>query len=329
MGCRDVMTRWEMTLGPASVVLTTALPVEETAAAMRARADPVLFALAPAADAPGLAQVVHVTTPSGLAGVSWDGSTLTVCAADEELSAAGLLHLAYLRLEAELHRQGLLTLHAAAACRDGAAVLLLGSAGAGKTTTLLRLCRDHGAAMVGNDLVVVGGLGAVPYALTGTHHLRLRHASVARAMPELLGLFTGEVADSWRAKRDVDPARLGIEPADEPVPVTTAVFIRVDRRYAAVVDEAGDTLVHRLNLYENALRYVRGTSTPWLQAAGRFGPYVPPLDDEQAHRARTATLERLLGRSRYVAGPPAAVAEHLSMLLADAGPQVAEMRRTC
>lgn len=317
-----------MNLGPARIVLSTALPVDEAAAAMRERADPVLFALTPAADAPGLAQVVHMTAPSGLARASWDGSTLTVRAADEELSAAGLLHLAYLRLEAELHRHGLLTLHAAAACRDGAAVLLLGSAGAGKTTTLLRLCRDHGAAMVGNDLVVVGGLGDVPYALTGTRYLLLRHASVARVMPELLGLFMGTIADSWRAKRDVDPIRLGIVPTDEPAPVAAAVFVHVDRRYPAVVDQTGDTFVHRLNLYENALRYVRGTSTPWLQTGGRFGPYVPPLDNEQAHRARTATLERLLDLSRYVAGPPAAVAEHLSMVLVDAAPRAAEVRRT-
>ena len=33
----------------------------------------------------------------------------------------------------------------------------------------------------------------------------------------------------------------------------------------------------------------------------RFGPYVPPLDDPAAHAGRTATLERLLERSRYIA----------------------------
>jgi len=88
--------------------------------------------------------------------------------------------------------------------------------------------------------------------------------------------------------------------------------------------------VHRLNLHENALRYVRGTATPWLLGDGRFGPYVPALDDERAHAARVATLERLLARSRYVAGPPAAVAQHLSGLLAAGVPGLAaagDMRR--
>jgi hypothetical protein len=222
-------------------------------------------------------------------------------------------------MEAGLQRNGYLTLHAAAACRDERVLLLLGPAGAGKTTTLVRLCRDHGAALVGNDLVVAGGPDPAPIVLTGSHHLRLRHASLARAMPELLGLFPGEVRDSWRAKRDLDPARLGIGIAAGPVQIAIVVFVHVDAAYSELVDDAGDTVAHRLNLHENALRYIRGGSTPWL-SGGAFGPYLPPLDSPAMHRARTATLERLLERSRYVAGPPAAVAEHVSGLLAARSP---------
>lgn len=146
---------------------------------------------------------------------------------------------------------------------------------------------------------------------------RLRHSSIARAMPELLGLFPGEVADPWRAKRDVAPTRLGIEAATGAVEIAVVAFVHVDMEYVGLVDEPGDTLVHRLNLHENAVRYIRGTSTPWL-SGGSFGPYVPPLDAPDAHDRRAATLERLMARSRYVAGPPAAVAEHLAALLATA-----------
>jgi hypothetical protein len=325
------MRRLLVSLGPAQVVLTTALPVEQVAEAMRSRGEPFLFGLTPARDCvPGAAQVVHVEAAPGDPAATWDRSTLTVRAATGELLGEGLLYLAYLVLESELHRHGYLTLHAASACRGRSAVLLLGPAGAGKTTTLLRLCRDHGAALVGNDLVVVGGSAAVPEVLAGSRHLRLRHASIAQAIPELLGLFTGDVSDSWRAKQDIDPVRLGIDAATGPVPVAAAVFVHVDMRSPHLVDEPGDTLVHRLNLHENALRYVRGASTPWLLGDGRFGPYVPPLDDERAHAARVRTLERLLARSRYVAGPPAAVAQHLSGLLAAGSldQKTAGMRRT-
>ena len=154
--------------------------------------------------------------------------------------------------------------------------------------------------MVGNDLVVTGSTEMsrkqwrVPaISGCGTHPLPAR-------WPELLGLFPGEVTDSWRAKRSLSAARLGIRAAAGPAGIRMTVFVHVDSGYRDLVDDPGDTLVHRLNLYENAVRYIRGGSTPWL-ADGRFGPYVPPLDDPAAHAGRTATLERLLERSRYIA----------------------------
>jgi hypothetical protein len=134
-------------------------------------------------------------------------------------------------------------------------------------------------------------------------------------MPELLWLFPARVGDSWRAKLNVDPAVLAVETARLPVPVAAMTFVHVDLSYPRLVEEPGDTQVHRLNLHENAVRYIRGTSTPWLLRDGQFGPYLPSLDDERAHSARAATLESLLARSRYVAGPPAPVARHLSTLL--------------
>jgi hypothetical protein len=320
-----------MGLGTASITLTTNLPVGDTVAEARSRGAPFMFTLIPQARRPGAAsEVVHVETPTGPVGASWDGNRLTLRTAPGELATDSLLHLAYMRLEVELHRRGYVTLHAAAASRDGAALLLLGSAGAGKTTTLLRLCRDYGTAMVGNDLVVVGGQDRIARVLTGSSHLRLRLASVARVLPDLLDLFPGDIADSWRAKREVEPAQLGIRISERPASIAAAVFIHIDPQYRAVVDEPGDTLVHRLNLHENAVRYIRGASTPWLCPDGRFGPYVPSLDDGHAHRARIATLERLLRRSRYIAGPPAAVAGHLSAILAahTQKPEAADFERT-
>ena len=184
--------------------------------------------------------------------------------------------------------------------------------------------RDYRAALAGNDLVVVGSAKDVPEVVAGTRHVRLRYASVRTVMPELLALFPAGVRDPWRAKRDVRPDQLGIEVSDQPARVSALVFVHVDDGYEALVDEPGDTTVHRLNLHENSLRYVRGSSTPWLLPDGRFGPYLPAFDDEGAHRARTATLERLLARSRYVAGPSAVVADHLSLLFTTGVPTVTE-----
>jgi hypothetical protein len=212
---------------------------------------------------------------------------------------------------------GLVTLHAAAVAREGRAVLLLGKTGAGKTCTAVRLCREHGFGLVGNDLCVVGPTGDVVEAVAGTVELRLRLSSVSQALPELLGLFpTTRAADAWRTKIDMPPQRAGVRLAPLPAEVAVVAFVHVDSDYPALVDRPGADLVQRLDLYENALRYIRGGSTPWLlEGSLGLGPFVPPLDDHATHVRRTATLERLLAQARYVAGPLPQVAALLADLL--------------
>jgi HPr kinase/phosphorylase len=56
---------------------------------------------------------------------------------------------------------GVRTLHASAAARDGAGVLLLGDPGAGKSDLVLRLL-DHGFVLVADDQVVIEGRRASP-----------------------------------------------------------------------------------------------------------------------------------------------------------------------
>ena len=161
-------------------------------------------------------------------------------------------------------------------------------------------------------------------ALAGTRHVRLRHASVARVMPELLGLFPGEVTDSWRAKRTMPPARLGITPAAGPVPIRAAVFVHVDPGYRELVDEPGDTLVHRLNLYENAVRYIRGGEHA-LAGRGQVRPVRPaawttPPPTPGAPR-RWSGCWTGPGTSP---GRQAAVAERISALVTSGAPVTAQ-----
>ncbi|MGL5856964.1 MAG: hypothetical protein ACRC35_00885 [Angustibacter sp.] len=312
--------RWRMALGPVAVSVTTPLGLAEAAAAAEARGESVLYTLdaqlgaAPTGD--GSAHVMHIAA-EGAPCADFDAATATlwVYADASDLDAQDLLYLSYLVLEAQLHQHGYVTLHASAVERDGRAVLLLGTPGAGKTTTALRLCRDHGCRLIGNDLVVVGGIDGLS-ALAGTTHLRLRHSSISQAMPELLGFFPPVVTDPWRTKVDVPPRRLGIGVSDRRCDLATVAFVHVDSGYPRVVTGPGDTLAHRLNLHENALRYIRGASTPWLVGPQqRLGPYVPSLDSPAAHTARTATLRRMLADSHYVAGPSAAVADTIADML--------------
>lgn len=112
---------WRMSLGPASVAVSTPLPLDAGATGLQSHGDPPMYDLTPlAGGAPSgrdPATVIHEAV-LGSPGATWDGarSSLVVRAGDGEMSAEELLYLAYLVLENQLQRSGFVTLHAAGAC---------------------------------------------------------------------------------------------------------------------------------------------------------------------------------------------------------------------
>jgi hypothetical protein len=314
--------RWVMALGGAQVTIDTQLDLAEANRQILGRGQSCLYSLhesAELADQATVTVVSHVGGPARVEGDPQDGG-VRIVAPDQALGAEDVIYLSYLALESQMNRRGLITLHCAAVERDGRAVLLLGHAGAGKTSAALLLCREQGFRLLGNDLVVVGGVDEAR-AVAGTTHLRLRRSAVERCIPALLGLFGKATGDPWREKTDVTPEQAGISLGIAPAQVGAVVFVRVEEDYSQVVASDGQSLVHRLNLYENSLRYARGASTPWLLGADhRFGPFVPSFDSAAAHAARTATLERLMACSWYVAGPARLVAAHIAGQLITASP---------
>jgi hypothetical protein len=310
-----------MTLGGADVVIDTRMDLAEANRQIVERGQSCLYTLKEISEFGGPADVTvsEGTGPARVEGTP-DGGGVRVIAADHELGAEDVIYLSYLALESRMNRRGLITLHGAAVERGGLAVVLLGHAGAGKTSAALLLCREQGFRLIGNDLVAVGGMDTASV-VAGTTHLRLRRSAVQRCVPELLNLFGKPTGDPWREKIDVTSEQAGIALGTVPVQVSAVVFVRVEEDYPQAIACSGQSLVHRLNLYENALRYARGASTPWLIGADhRFGPFVPSFDSAAAHAARTATLERLMACSRYIAGPARLVAAHIASQVPTASP---------
>jgi len=310
------MSIFELALGPGAISIETELPLPHLLRAGITSGARPMHRLCPTG-ARRSAHVRHIVAERPSVSADPDLATMTVAAPATQWTAQELFFVACLLLERQLQLGGLVTLHAAAVARQGRAVLLLGKTGAGKTCTAVRLCRQHGFELVGNDLCVVGGTEDAVEAVAGTTGFRLRLSSVARVLPELLGLFPStRVADAWRTKIDVPPHQAGVRIAPLPAEVAVVAFVHVDSDYPALVDRPSADLVQRLDLYENALRYIRGGSTPWLlEGSLGLGPFVPSLDDHATHVRRTATLERLLVRARYVAGPLPLLAAHLADLL--------------
>ena len=86
------------------------------------------------------------------------------------------------------------TLHASAAARDGAGVIILGASGAGKSDLVLRLL-DRGFVLIADDQVLVqDGVASAPAALAGMLEvrglglLRLPHVAAPLVLAVQLGL---------------------------------------------------------------------------------------------------------------------------------------------
>jgi hypothetical protein len=103
-----------------------------------------------------------------------------------------LIHLAHLLIERRMQLDGYMTARCAAVVREGVAALLLGKIGAGKTTTAIQLCREHGCQLIGNDLCVVGSSESDLQVIAGTRFFHLRYVSIQNNMPDLMHLFSKE-----------------------------------------------------------------------------------------------------------------------------------------
>ena len=89
--------------------------------------------------------------------VNYLDNTVQVTMPLEQLQSGEILVYAALPFLEVLHqRRQVVTMHAAAVEFGGRAILLLGKAGAGKTSLTLSLCRNHKARLIGNDVVKVG-----------------------------------------------------------------------------------------------------------------------------------------------------------------------------
>ncbi len=120
-------------------------------------------------------------------------------------------------------------LHASAACRDGAGVLLLGAPGAGKSDMLLRLL-DHGFSLIADDQVCIDGLHAsAPPSIAGL--LEVRGLGIVRlphtvAMLRLaVRLTRGDRLPSPERLPDLDLPVIDIDPGAASAPLRVALAL--------------------------------------------------------------------------------------------------------
>lgn len=224
-----------------------------------------------------------------------------------------LLYAALPFLEVIHQRQRVVTMHAAAVELDNEVILLLGKAGAGKTSLTLSLCRNHKARLIGNDIVKVGLANEQIKAYAGSKYFFLREESIKRNIPDLLSLFPQSEKDPWTHKIHCLPDRLGIDTCSEQVPITKSYLVHVDETMDELYTTSADKMDTRLYLNENMSRYIRGTAIALFGDDSRFMGYVPSLDTPEFFYMRTGLTETLISTTKmmYLSGNLQDTCQHI------------------
>ncbi|MFH7340608.1 hypothetical protein [Streptomyces sp. KHY 26] len=273
-----------------------ALPEDADVAAARAAAQTLpggwTLTQAPAGSGP-----VDVVVTTGAAAVSADTGTVRLSLPRTVAASSTLAYATYTALECLRQQQHRVTVHATAVLRpDGRAVLLLGTKGAGKTSTALALAA-HGWTHAGDDLVVIGATDSGRLAVwPGKATAAVRDPArplAPKAQLFLASFASGPAPLTWIV-------RLAVHPALTTKSLTPAVPLTVNER---------------LRLHEMLARYISGLPTPLTGVTG--APYGPvwPLDTSALARWRSHLITALAScRYDYLHAPnPEAAADLLTL----------------
>jgi hypothetical protein len=238
-----------------------------------------------------------------------------------------IAYLAYALLERERQINSETTIHAAGASYKGRGILLLGERGAGKTSLLLKLCRDYGYKLVGNDLCLLKFDKNVIKFCGGTKIFGLRQFAVKINHPDLLQYFPKFTKDSWLTKSFITPETLSVDIEKQTLPIYKVFFIHLDSTgEEPIYSEYMTGSWIKCFLYENLSRYIRGSAIiPFLdnQNFRKIG-YLPSLDEPNFHKKRVAIINHLIDkiRVRYVSGSHVGTMSKCIHSIVNAGPKL-------
>lgn len=292
------MTTHRIVTGYVSAVLTLPEKLDTTAANAADRALPGGWQLEPSA----ATTAVDLEVTAGVAGISADVHTVRLRLPRAVASSETLAYVTYTALERARQQRRMATVHATALhIPYGRTMLLLGTKGAGKTSTALALA-ERGWVHAGDDLVVLGEnrtSDLVVWPGKPTAALRNPARPLASKPQRVLEPFaTGPAPLAW-------VVRVAVHPCLSTTSLTRATPLSVNER---------------LRLHENLARYISGLPTPLKGVTGAlYGP-VWPLDTPACARWRSHLITQLAScRFDYLHAPDPQTAADLLTKEADTG----------
>ena len=215
---------------------------------------------------------------------------------DGNLISEELEFILYTYSEVSRNERGRFTFHAAAVAKENRGLLILGDKGVGKTSLALSLCRDFGYSLIGNDVLVLGRTGDGAGIFDGDGVFRLRRLSVDKYFGELAGFLKDSQASGYDHKVSLKPMELAVDLQKTPVEIDSAiqVFLNADEK-APLELGVPPQLQLKLNLMENASRYIRATATPLLGGENfEYKGGLPSFNNPDLFQTRAGVLEELM-----------------------------------
>ena len=233
----------------------------------------------------------------------------------EELNESIILYLASHFLEKQFGQMGICSCHSACVTKDGNATLILGDAGAGKTSLAYKLCQSRGYKLISNDMTLIGMSSDKIIAFAGTKFINLRLLSVKQNMPELLPLFNNDNIDGWINKISVIARDIGIEEEYNPTIIENIIYLRIDNREKLIISN-GDSWRNNFLLYQNTSSHIRGSAATFINKKGYPIGYIPPMETQETYKKRVELLNEINKNKnyKYVVGPLEDIIEYIDSL---------------
>ena len=232
----------------------------------------------------------------------------------EELTDKNIAYLSKYLIEKQLGEMGMATCHSACVSKNGQAILLLGDAGAGKTSIALNLCLKNDYSLISNDKTVIGVKNDKLYAFSGTKYLNLRYKSIKENLPELIYLYGEEYIETWAEKIQVQAHEIGINESFKPTEITDIIFLHIDNREEKLTVSQGDSRRNNFILYNNISENIRACSSSFVDKKGHPVGYIPSYDSEDIYKKRVRIIQEINKnpRYKYVSGNLQSVLEYIN-----------------
>lgn len=216
----------------------------------------------------------------------------------EELTESIILYMGFHFLEKQFGEMGLCSCHSACVSKDGKATLLVGEAGAGKTSLAVNLCNNYGYSLISNDMTLIGKENDTIYAYGGTKFINLRLLSVKSNMPFLLYLFENSNKDSWTNKISLMARDIDIKEEYSKLPIKNVLFIHVDNR-DKYKESNGDSWRNNFLMYQNTSSHIRGTAATFIDKRGYPIGYIPSFETKETYEKRIDLINTINGLKNY------------------------------